>query len=559
MTGYRRHWWWGDVTAAVVVTLLLVPQSLAYAAVAGLPAGIGLTASVVPLVIYPFTGKSHAQSVGPMAVTSLMVLATLSKFATPHGADYVALAALLALLSGAMLVLMGMLRFGFLADLVSGPVMAAFLAASAGLIIVSQLAALAGLPGGGTALPSLLAHLWRVRGALDPAAAGFGLVSLALFAGLRRVVAPSLLSAGVSERMAQAAGRAVPCLVILAGMAVCRYLLPGLPRVGEVPSGVPELALPWSVLGRVPDLVVPAFFIAIVNYVQSLSVAQWLAQRRGDTVDPDRELLAIGLCNLGAGAFGAFPVTGGLTRSVVNESAGAQTQLASLMTAALMLSVMLFAGRALAWLPLPALAATIIVSVSGMLTFAPLVRAWRTDRADAAAWAATFGLVLLLGVDAGIIAGVVVSLASWLWRSRQPHMAEVGRVPGTEHFRNVLRYDVERLPGVRMLRVDESLYFGNQRVVRERILERAGGDGGIRFLVLVMSGVNRVDASALAMLSDLDGALAERGVTLYLAEVKGPVGDVLERGGLLAGFSGRIFLSAHAAWRFLSMPADFQI
>lgn len=551
---YRAEWWWGDVGAAVVVTLLLIPQSLAYAVLAGVPAGVGLVSSVVPLLIYALTGRSHAQSVGPMAVTSLMVFATVTRFATPQTHDYLLLASLLAILSGGMLVVMGLLRFGFLADLLSAPVLSAFLAASAVLIMVSQLAPLLGFAGGGATLPALLRSLWQHATGIGHEAALLGGGALIVLLVMKRH--GHFLLPGAAGQML---GRLFPALVILVGMLLTRSCFPGVPHVGSVPQGFPAPAWPVAGASRIPDLLIPAFFIALVNYVQGLSVAQWLAQRRGETIDPDRELLALGLCNVGAGLFGGFPVTGGLTRSVVNEQAGAQTQLASVLTAVAMVLVLVFATPVLVWLPLPVLAATIIAAVSSMLVVDPLRLAWRSDRADAVAWLVTFALVLLLGVDTGIIAGVVVSLASWIWRSSRPHIAELGRVPGTEHFRNVLRYDVECLKDTLLLRIDESLYFGNQRMVRNRVQAAVEAAPALRNVVLVMSGVNRVDVSALTMLGELDRTLAGKGLTLYLAEVKGPVGDVLDRGGLAQGFAGRIFLSAQAAWLSLSTPADFQI
>jgi SulP family sulfate permease len=332
-----------------------------------------------------------------------------------------------------------------------------------------------------------------------------------------------------------------------------------LPLVGAVPAGLP---LPrWPAAGdRLAELVLPAFFIALVNYVQSLAVVQWLAARRGEPVDPDRELVALGLCNVGAGLFAGLPVTGGLSRSVVNAEAGAQSQLASLITAELMLGVMVWASAALAWLPLSVLAATIVVAVAPMVDLSALRCAWRVDRADAAGFVATFAAVLLLGVDTGIVAGVLLSLGSWLARAGRPHIAELGRLPGSEHFRNVQRFRVETLPQVLLLRIDESLFFANARRVEEALWQSLAERPDVRRLVLVMSAVNRVDATALTMLERLDTTLAAHGVGLSLAEVKGPVLAVLERGGLAARFAGRLYLSTQEAWRACrGEPTDYVI
>jgi SulP family sulfate permease len=554
---YRRHWLAGDLTAGVVVTLLLIPQSLAYALLAGLPVQAGLYASVAPLLVYACSGRGYAQSVGPMALTSLLTAATLSRFAEAGSSDYLALALWLAILSGLMLLAMGMARLGFIADLLSEPVLAAFTTASALLIVLSQLGPLAGLHLPGNSLPQWLLAAWQQAEAWQASSLGVGASVLALLLGLRRWGPAALQWLGMPTTVASVLLRTAPVLAMLAGM----LLPPGwqVPVVGPVPAGLPAAALPLIPLSRLADLAMPAFFIALINYVQSLSVAQLLAARRQENVDPDRELLALGLCNIAAGLAGGFPVTGGLSRSVVNADAGANSQLASLVTATGMLLLMFLATGALARLPLPVLAATIIASLLSMLSVVSLRRAWLAERADAVAWLLTFGLVLLLGVDSGIMAGVLVSLATLLWRSSRPHIAVLGRVPGTHHFRNCLRHRVECLPGVLLLRVDESLYFGNARQVRQALLFRVEQQGGVRQLVLVMSAVNRVDTTALTMLEGLDLALQQAGVVLHLAEIKGPVADILQRAGLAARFAGRVHLSTQAAWQSLAGPADYQI
>lgn len=558
---YRRADLPGDVSAGVIVTLLLVPQGLAYALVAGLPPEAGLYASLLPLLLYAFSGGSHAQSVGPMAVTSLLVAATLSRLAAAGSDDYLLAAIWLALLSGAMLFLFGLLRLGFLADALSQPVLAGFTAASALLIVLSQLAPLAGFRAGGASLPDIAQAFLAHVAALNPLALLLGLAALLLLVLARRYLAPLLHALGLASGVARTLSRTAPMLVVLGGLLA--VTLAGwqsrLPVVGVVPGGLPALrlaALPS--LGLAP-LVMPAFFIALINYVQSLSVAQMLAAPRRETIDPDRELLALGLCNLGAGLSGGFPVTGGLTRSVVNADAGANTQLASLITAALMVLLLSTATALLANLPLAVLAATIIASVAVMIDFRTLRAAWRTERADAVAFAVTFLLVLALGVDAGIVAGVVISLSVWLMRSSRPHIAVLGRVPGTEHFRNVLRYHTEPLPGVLLLRVDESLFFGNARHVGNAIEQLAAASPDSHSLLLVMSAVNRLDMTALSMLERLDDGLAERGIRLHLAEVKGPVLDVCKRAGLAARFDGRLHLSTHIAIQQLCPGSDYQI
>ena len=553
---YRRQWLGGDVSAGLLVTLLLVPQGLAYALVAGLPPQVGLYASLLPLPLYALLGRSHAQSVGPMAVTSLLVAATLGKLALATPADYLLAAVWLALLSGAMLLLFGLFRLGFLADVLSEPVLAGFTAASALLIVLSQLAPLAGLHSGGASLPVILASLWRQAPHYSPHALLLGVPALLLLWWARRGLPHGLRIAPLLLLM-----RSMPMLVVSGSMLAVGVLgwHGQLPQVGRIPVGLPALAWPALPTGGLAPLVLPAFFIALINYVQSLSVAQLLAIPRRETVDPDRELLALGACNIGAGLCGGLPVTGGLTRSVVNAEAGANSQLASLITAALIALLLWLGSASLATLPLTALAATIIAAVAPQVRLAPLWHAWRAERSDAVAFAVTFALVLWLGVDSGIVAGVVISLAAWLMKSSRPHLAELGLLPGSSHFRNVQRHPCQTLPGVLMLRIDESLYFGNARHVRDALLARLAAAGQVHTLLLVMSAVNRVDITGLAMLERLDDTLAARGVRLQLAEVKGPVWDVFGRAGLAERFSGRVHLSTYAAWQSLLPAPDFHI
>lgn len=558
---YRRDYLAGDLSAGVVVTLLLVPQGLAYALVAGLPPEAGLYASLFPLLLYAMVGRSHAQSVGPMAVTSLLVAATLGKLAASGSPDYLLAAIWLALLSGGMLLLFGLLRLGFLADALSQPVLAGFTAASALLIVVSQLAPLAGFRAGGASLPDILHGMWAHLAAANLFALQLGVTALLLLLLARRYLAPVLQALGLGEALARTVGRTAPMLVVIGSLLLVSLAgwQQALPVVGQIPGGLPALAIwPLPSSGLAP-LVMPAFFIALINYVQSLSVAQMLAAPRREQVDPDRELVALGLCNIGAGVAGGFPVTGGLTRSIVNADAGAHTQLASLITAALMTLLLWQAAGVLAALPLTVLAATIIASVGPMVNFAALRAAWQTERADAAAFAVTFVVVLALGVDSGIVAGVVISLSVWLMKSSRPHIAVLGRVPGTEHYRNVTRYHTEPLPGVLLLRVDESLFFGNARHVHDSVLALAAAAQGKAHLLLVMSAVNRLDMTALDMLVRLDDTLRERGLTLHLAEVKGPVMDVCKRAGLARRFEGRLYLSTHLAISQLCDVHDFQI
>jgi SulP family sulfate permease len=322
----------------------------------------------------------------------------------------------------------------------------------------------------------------------------------------------------------------------------------GIAVVGNVPQGLPQLSLVLPDAATLGLLWLPALLIALVGFVESVSVAQSLALKRQQRIVPNRELLGLGVANVASALSGGYPVTGGFARSVVNFAAGAHTPLAGVVSALLMSLVIAGLTGLFFHLPHAVLAATIIVAVMGLVDLDSLRRAWRYDRADAFSLLGTALGVVLLGVEAGILTGVALSLGALVWRSSRPHMAVVGRVPGTEHFRNVLRHQVETVPGLLALRVDESLFFANATVVEDRIGDQLRADPGLRQVLLICSAVNQIDATALEVLTELERSLATRGIGFMLAEVKGPVMDRLRDTDLGRRLDGRIFLSVHEAF-----------
>jgi SulP family sulfate permease len=538
LRAYRRADLPGDVGAGIVVAMMMIPQGMAYALVAGLPPVAGLYASIVPPLLYAVFGTSSTQSVGPMAIISLMTASALAPLAPAGSALYGLLAAQLALLSGAVLLACGLLRVGFLANFFSRPVMNGFTLGSAVVIALGQLRTLLG------AAPP------HVHG---PSAA-LGLSSIALLLFARRWLAPLLRRLGLPCGAADLAARLVPMLLVLGGIALVALL--GLDRmgvqvIGPVPSGLPQPVLPVSAL-HWQDLLKQACLIGFMSFLIAMSGAQALALKRAEKLHTDRELVGLGLANVGSALCGGFPVTGSLSRSAVNFAAGARTQLAGIITAALLAGALVLPTGWLAPLPLPVLAATIIVAVLGMLDWSTLRTAWRYDRADALALLATAGGVLLLGVEAGVVLGLLLSLGTMIWRESRPHIAVLGRIPHTEHFRNVDRYTGETCPGLLLLRIDAGLFFGNIEAVSRRIEEELAAHAGARDVVLVLSAVNAIDSSALFGLLELNRVLARRDVRLHLAEVKGPVLDRLRASVLLRELSGRLFLSTANAWDALA-------
>ncbi|WP_218422438.1 SulP family inorganic anion transporter [Stutzerimonas stutzeri] len=549
-----------DSLAALIVTLMLIPQSLAYAMLAGLPPVTGLYASMLPLIAYTLFGTSRTLAVGPVAVVSLMTAAALGPLFSPGSAEYAAAAMLLALLSGAVLLLMAVLRLGFLANFLSHPVISGFISASGILIALGQLKHILGISiGGENAVQLLAALLTALPGAHLPTLAIGGSSLLFLYL-VRSRLSTWLQHLGMNAHIAGTLTKIGPvAALLLAIAAVSAFGLAdvGVRVVGEVPRGLPSLSLPMLGPALILQLLPAAVLISLVGFVESVSVAQTLAAKRRERIEPNQELVALGGANVAAALSGGFPVTGGFARSVVNFDAGAQTPLAGALTAlGIGITVLLFTPL-FHNLPHAVLAATIIVAVLSLVDLSALRRTWRYSRQDAAAMAATMLGVLLIGVESGILLGVGLSLLLFLWRTSQPHIAVVGQLPGSEHFRNVERFAVVQSPRVLSVRVDESLYFPNARFLEDRIAELIGRHPQAEHLVLMCPGVNLIDASALESLEAITARLHAAGIQLHLSEVKGPVMDRLRHSNFLSDFGGQVFISQYEALLALDPDTTF--
>jgi SulP family sulfate permease len=534
LRNYRRGLLAGDISAGIVVAMMMIPQGMAYAMVAGLPPVVGLYASIVPPLLYAMVGSSMTQSVGPMAIISLMTAAALAPLAPAGSGLYVVLAAQLSLMAGVMLLACGLLRIGFLAYFFSRPVMSGFTIGSAIVIAYGQVPTLLGAE---------LPHL-------QPASAMLGLGSVVLLLLARSALAPLLRRLGIPSGAADIGARLAPMAVVIGATLLVAILdlgAAGVRTTGAVPAGLPGLNLALSHAHWRP-LLQPAMLIGFMIFLISMSAAQALALKRREKLQSNFELAGLGLANIGSALTGGFPVTGSMSRSAVNFSAGAKTPLASIISA-LLLAVALVAPTGwLALLPLPALAATIIVAVLGMLELDTLRTALRFDRGDALALVATAAGVLALGVEAGVVIGVVLSMGTLIWRASRPHIAVLGRIAGTEHFRNIDRHAAGTSPDVLLLRIDAGLFFGNVEAVNARIEEELAARPATRHLVLVLSAVNAIDTSALFGLAELNLLLRQRGIGLHLAEVKGPVMDRLKASDLLHHLNGKVYLSTVMAW-----------
>lgn len=552
---YDRNALTSDVVAAVIVTIMLIPQSLAYALLAGLPPEMGLYASILPLVAYALFGTSRALAVGPVAVVSLMTAAAVGNLALPGSEDYIAAAIALAFMSGLILLAMGIFRLGFLANFLSHPVIAGFITASGIIIATSQLKHILGIPAEGHNLVEILGSLWAHLPQTSFWTLLIGVSATAFLFWVRKGLKPLLLQTGLPPRVADILAKAGPVAAVAAttlltwGLGLSDR---GVAIVGQVPQGLPPLTLPQFDLDVWTALMGSAVLISIIGFVESVSVAQTLAAKKRQRIVPDQELFGLGASNIAASLSGGYPVTGGFARSVVNYDAGAETPAAGAFTAVGIALAALALTPLLFFLPKATLAATIIVAVLSLVDFSILRHTWDYSKADFTAVSATILLTLGFGVETGVSAGVILSIALFLYRTSRPHIAEVGQVPGTEHFRNILRHEVETRPDILTIRVDENLYFANARYLEDYLYDRVVGDCDLKHVILQCSAVNFIDSSALESLSAIDQRLSDMGLQLHLSEVKGPVSDRLAGTHFLENLSGQVFLSQFQAVKALS-------
>jgi len=530
---YARSLLRDDLVAAFVVSVLLIPQSLAYAMLAGLPPQVGLYASLLPLLAYAALGSSPVLGVGPVAVLALMIAQALGTL--PAGVTVSEGALMLALEVGLVLALAALLRLDALASLLSVPVLHGFETGATLAIALSQLPVLLGSPVRGEDLPALLLHAQQAGYPWHAVSAAFGLAVCALLLGARRWLAGT-------------PGRLAPLVLLLASIAIAWAV--GLDRSGVALVGaLPELHVPLGLpplnLALALQLAPSALLIALMAYVSSLVVAESLARRRGEKVDARRELAGLAGANVVAALSGGMPVAGSFSRSVLLHDAGSRTRMTIAFIAGFMGLAMLALAAPLAWLPKSVLAATIIVAVLSGFKLQPYRDAWRYARPEALLMIVVTLVVVCVSVIMGLGVGVLGSIALMLQRTARPHVALIGRIPGTEHYRNIDRYAVECVPEVLGLRIDESLLFTNARTLADVVQAHIVSHPGTQRVLLQMSPVNQIDFSGLEALRELHDSLKHQGLRLDLSEVKGPVLDRLRESGWQRWFEGQVFLSHH--------------
>ncbi len=556
---YDKGQFTNDGIAAIIVTIMLIPQSLAYALLAGLPAEMGIYASIIPIILYAIFGTSRALAVGPVAVVSLMTAAAVGNIAEQGTADYITAALTLAFLSGAFLILLGIFRLGFIANFLSHPVIAGFITASGIIIATSQIKHILGINASGHNLYELISSIFSHLDETNIITCLIGLSSIAFLFWVRGGLKPLLLKLGLKPKLAEILSRAGPVAAVVLTTLIAwgfNLITQNVAVVGDVPQGLPPLSSPSFSFDLWSSLIGSAILISIIGFVESISVAQTLAAKKRQRIDPNQELIGLGAANLGSAFSGGYPVTGGFARSVVNFDAGAATPAAGAYTAIGLAIASLLLTPLIFFLPKATLAATIIVAVLSLVDFSILKRTWDYSKADFIAVTATILITLLFGVEIGVSAGVVISVFIHLYKTSRPHIAIVGQVPGTEHFRNVDRHKVITQNNILTIRIDESLYFANARFLEDQLYDMVAEHPKLEHVILMCPGVNEIDMSALESLEAINERLKDLNVKFHFSEIKGPVMDKLHETEFLKHQTGRIYLSQHQAICDLTKGTD---
>lgn len=535
-----------DLVAGLVVGVLVIPQSLGYAVLAGLPPVYGLYAAIVPVVVYAWLGSSNVQAVGPVAITAIMTASGLLPYAEQGSEQYALMASLLALMVGALLWIAGRLKLGWIMQFISRGVSAGFVSGAAVLIFVSQLKYLMAIPITGNSLVGYLSTVQRYASQLHPLTLVIGVIAFVLLVA-NRYASEWVWRTWLSASYAKWAERLFP--LVLLGIAIVLSMIMhwsalGVATIGRIPQGLPSLTLPHVTdLQEALKLLPTAGLMALIIFVSSSSVASTYARLRGERFDANRELTGLGLANLSGGLFQSFAIAGGFSRTAINADSGAKTPLASLVTVLVMIAALIAFSNALAPLPYALLGATIMASIIGLIDITTLKSAWQRDRLDGTSFLAAFIGVLIFGLNTGLVIGLMVSFASLIWQSSKPHVAIVGQLGGSGHFRNINRHDVVTFDNLLMLRIDESLFFGNSESVHRRILNAMQQYPAAHEVVLIMAAVNHIDLTAQEMLSTLNQELALQNKRLHFSFIKGPVMDVIGQTPLISELSGQVYLS----------------
>ena len=553
--GYGVQDFRADLIAGTVVLFVTVPQVIAYSFLAGMPPQAGLYGALFALVLYAFLGSSRALAVGPTAIIAMMTLEVATLHAESGSDAYIMVVVQLSLITGMLLIALRIINFGSVVSFLSHAVVTGFISAAAVLIIGNQINSLLGLSASGDkSLAGIGQHLWVSLGETNSMALVISLGALTLLVFCRGKLGWLLKRLGLAESLIEGLVKSAPLYVVISGILVTHIfeLESTVSVVGEIPSNLPDISLLWISWATLKTLGPSAFLIALVVFMESTSIGTAMASKSRGKIDANQELLALGVSNVGSSLVGAFPVAGSFARSAVNFSVGAVSPFASIVTALLLVLTILLLAPFFAGLPKAILAAIIVISAWQLVDVAAVKKIFAFNTTDAITFSCTFLSVLVFGVEVGVLTGVLISFLLLIRNSSKPNIAVVGRIGESEHFRNVDRYEASTSKKVLPIRVDESFYFVNTRFIETYVLNELAKRQEVEHILLICTATNFIDTSGLEMLEELSENLNEAGVTLHLAEVKGPVMDKLKETSFYTNMHGRVFFTTDIAMRELA-------
>ena len=553
--GYGVQDFRADLIAGTVVLFVTVPQVIAYSFLAGMPPQAGLYGALFALVLYAFLGSSRALAVGPTAIIAMMTLEVATLHAESGSDAYITVVVQLSLITGMLLIALRIINFGSVVSFLSHAVVTGFISAAAVLIIGNQINSLLGLSASGDkSLAGIGQHLWVSLGETNSMALVISLGALTLLVFCRGKLGWLLKRLGLAETLIEGLVKSAPLYVVILGILLTHIfeLESTVSVVGEIPSNLPDISLLWISWATLKTLGPSAFLIALVVFMESTSIGTAMASKSRGKIDANQELLALGVSNVGSSLVGAFPVAGSFARSAVNFSVGAVSPFASIVTALLLVLTILLLAPFFAGLPKAILAAIIVISAWQLVDVAAVKKIFAFNTTDAITFSFTFLSVLVFGVEVGVLTGVLISFLLLIRNSSKPNIAVVGRIGESEHFRNVDRYEASTSKKVLPIRVDESFYFVNTRFIETYVLNELAKRQEVEHILLICTATNFIDTSGLEMLEELSENLNEAGVTLHLAEVKGPVMDKLKETSFYTNMHGRVFFTTDIAMRELA-------
>lgn len=541
---YNKTLFKGDLSAGITVAVMLIPQGMAYAMIAGLPPVYGLYAAIFPQLIYAIMGSSRQLAVGPVAMDSLLVATTLNTMAIVDAQHYISLAIFLAFFMGVIQVFLGLIKFGFLVNFLSKPVINGFTSAAAIIIGLSQLNHMLGVEiSQGNVLQALMQSIWEVRTEIHLLTLMITLGSIFLIFGIKRF----------SKKIPVAL-----VVVILTTLLTSQlnWNEMGLSIVGTIPSGLPAFNFQWIAVEDIYSLFPMALTLSLIAFLEAISIAKAIEVKENkETVDPNQELIALGAANVFGSFFQSYPTTGGFSRTAVNHESGAQTGVAAIISAAVVGLTLVFFSSWFYYLPKPVLGAIILTAVINLVDLKYPYQLWSSHREEFFILLFTFLVTLFMGIMEGVLLGTLASLSLMVYRSSQPHIAILGRIKGTKHYRNIHRFteEVETFPGVLILRFDGQLFFGNHSYFKKQIVDLLGRETKkIRYLVIDASPINYIDASASNTLNHWIQNLNKEGITVLWVNVIGPIRDLFFKNGMLKKIGKKnLFYSLDSAVKYI--------